>query len=213
MRRFPSSLGRALVLAACLLLTGTAGAATALGSSRLQAFLDGLRTLQAHFKQTVSDGKGDQARHASGTLAIQRPGFFRWDYREPYQQLIVADGKTIWMYDPDLAQVTRRGESRALAGSPAQVLADTRPLAESFRITDSGQDGDLAWVDLQPRDQNSQFDRIALGLDKHGLRVIEMGDKLGQHTRIELSDVKRNARLGANLFRFEPPPGVDVLSQ
>ncbi len=196
MQPFLSFPARALALLAWLVLTQAAAAAGVSGPQRLQAFLDDMQTLQAEFQQTVDDGKGGQARHSSGTLAIRRPGCFRWDYREPYKQLVMADGETIWMYDPDLEQVTRQSETRALAGSPAQVLSGTRPLSESFRIVDAGQDGDLDWVDLQPRSPDSQFDHIALGLDKHGLRVLKMGDKLGQHTRIELLRRRAQSQAG-----------------
>ncbi len=212
MHRFSSVLGQSLVFAACVLVPGMAGAADS-GPQRLQAFLDGLHTLQAKFEQTLDGGKGANPRRSSGTLVIERPGRFRWDYRTPYVQEILADGETIWMYDPDLAQVTRQSQAQALRGSPAQVLSEERPLTESFQVIDRGRDGDLDWVELRPRDQSSQFEHIALGLDARGLKVLDMSDKLGQHTRIELSQLKRNPKLDPGLFHFDPPPGVDVLSQ
>lgn len=200
-----------LLAVACLLWVGTVFAGE--GPARLDCFLDGLQTLSARFEQEVARAEVDDTQRSSGTLAIRRPGQFRWDYVEPFEQLVLADGDTIWIYDPDLAQVTRQEQAEALEGTPAQVLSDTRPLTDSFTVIDAGEADGLAWVELVPRDADSQFERIRLGLDRSGLRALEMADKLGQHTRFRFSEVKRDPALADSLFQFEPPPGVDVLQR
>jgi outer membrane lipoprotein carrier protein len=192
-----------------LLCAGTASAGQ--GPARLDRFLGGLQTLSARFEQEVEQAEIPDTQRSAGSLAIRRPGQFRWDYVEPYEQLVLADGQTIWLYDPDLAQVTRQEQAQALEGTPAQVLSDARPLTGSFTVLDAGEAEGLAWVELVPRDPDSQFERIRLGLDESGLRALEMADKLGQHTRFRFYEVKRNPLLADGLFQFEPPPGVDVL--
>jgi outer membrane lipoprotein carrier protein len=204
---------RALIAAAGLLAAANGWSAES-GREQLREFLDGLQTLRADFEQTLVDASGGEGERSSGSLAIRRPGLFRWDYREPYPQEIVADGQTIWIYDPDLAQVTREDQDRALDGSPAQVLSDTVPLEASFRVGPGEEDAaGLAWVTLVPREESSQFEEIRLGFRDDTLVRMEMADKLGQSSVFRFSNVRRNPDIAGSVFRFQPPPGADVLQR
>ena len=183
------------------------------GPERLANFFDGLTTLRAEFQQTVQDVRLNVNEQATGSVMIQRPGRFRRDYREPYEQLIVADGKKIWMYDVDLEQITVKPLDDTLGNTPAQLLSTTRPLSESFNITDDGTVEGLDWVRLVPKSQDGNFSHVRLGFDGNGLRRMELQDSFNQTTRLELSAVQRNPKLYAGLFRFTPPPGVDVVGE
>jgi outer membrane lipoprotein carrier protein len=179
---------------------------------RLDAFLSDLTNLQAEFRQVLVDDDGRAADTSTGTVYLQRPGRFRWDYRDPYPQLIVADGEKIWLFDPDLSQVTVRSQQQSLGSTPAALLASDRPVDESFLVTELPlRDDGSAWLALKPRDTSSSFEGIQVGFDANGLTAMELKDGFGQTTRLEFSDIQRNPELASDLFRFTPPDGVDVI--
>jgi len=179
------------------------------GSEHLHAFLDNLGTLQAKFEQSVLDQSHNTAERFQGVFYLRRPGQFRWDYSEPYKQLIVADGERIWIYDSDLEQVNHRPQEEALSGTPAQLLSDTGPIEDDFEVIDIGESQGMAWVELIPRDKESQFVRILLAFVGKELRRMEMADQFGQVTRFQFYDIQRNLALPDKLFEFEPPENVD----
>ena len=199
------------------LLLGCLATASAGGLARLEAFMDRMRSLEASFRQTVYDESARKVDEASGKLYLQRPGRFRWDYVEPYRQEIVGDGDKVWIYDADLQQVTVRAFDEALGDTPASLLSSDAPLAERFEMTDvDGPDG-LEWVALKPKagegGQGAQtsYADIRLGFEGDVLRAMELEDNFGQTTRLDFIDVERNPELDDALFRFEPPPGADVI--
>jgi len=183
------------------------------GPDRLNAFLENLVTLQARFEQSILDKTHSRAERFQGTFSLKRPGQFRWDYHEPYEQLIVADGDRIWVYDSDLEQVSNRSQEDALRGTPAQLLSDTTPLDANFEVIDLGESQDMDWVELIPRDKESQFIRILLAFVGTELRRMEMADQFGQVTRFQFYDSRRNPELPDELFVFVPPAEFDVLEQ
>lgn len=204
----------AFVLLAAL-LAGTAAAdpaADARAADRLEAALQGLGSFRAEFRQTVTDAQGRQTESAAGSVTLAKPGRFRWDYREPEQQ-IVSDGTTVWLYDADLAQVTVRPAAETLAGTPALLLSGQADLRAQFEIADGGDAGGLAWCRLTPREEDGDFRELSVGLSGGELRVMTLVDRLGQVTRLEFDAIERNPRLDAGLFRFTPPPGVDVVGR
>jgi outer membrane lipoprotein carrier protein len=152
-------------------------------------------------------------QESSGTLWIERPNRFRWDYDKPFQQQIVADGAKIWIYDKELNQVTVRTLSGGLSDTPAMLLAGKGKLEDKFTIKPLERPGEVAWVQLVPKSKDSGFDDIRLGFERGRLRVIEMVDGFGNTTRISLHEVKENARIGAATFAFTPPKGVDVIGE
>lgn len=197
--------GALLLGAACAVQAGTA-------RDRLDEFLGGLDALQADFRQVLLDEQGRASEESRGVVYLHRPGRFRWDYRQPHPQIVVADGQRLWLYDPELEQVTVQPQAEALGATPAALLASERPLEESFRVTElpPREDG-TAWLALAPRDPGSSFEGIRVGLGAQGLEAMELEDGFGQTTRIEFSDIRRNPDLDADLFRFTPPEGVDVI--
>ncbi|ROR32149.1 outer membrane lipoprotein chaperone LolA [Inmirania thermothiophila] len=179
--------------------------------ARLAAWLEGTRTLEGRFEQVLLDERGREVQRSAGTVAILRPGRFRWDYVEPARQLIVADGERLWFYDAALEQVTVRPLDEALGSAPSRLLSGAATLADGFRAEAAGRREGLAWVRLEPRDGSDDFARLEVGLGAEGIEVMVLVDGFGQRTRFRFSQVQRNRGLDPGLFRFEPPPGVDVV--
>jgi len=194
-----------------LVLAGPAHAADD-AVSRVAGYLAGVKTLSGSFVQVVRDREKRITERATGTLTIERPDRFRWDYREPYQQVIVADGRRLWLYDADLQQVTVRTLEEGLGATPAMLLSGTGRLADSFDSVAIERDDDWTWCRLKPLGTSSDFDTVSVALNASGeLAAMELVDKLGQTTRIDFSGVRRNTTVDEALFRFEPPAGADVI--
>ena len=187
-----------------------AGVASAGGTDRLQAFLSGVESLQARFDQSVFDTSQGQTRRLEGIFYLQRPGKFRWDYTEPKGQIVLADGKTVWLVEEDLKQAYQKPQSDALRGTPALLLTEQLKLEDHFEIADLGPSQDLEWVELVPRDPESQFTRILLAFKDNELRRMELADKFAQVTRFGFSDINRNPRLDPKLFVYTPPRGTQL---
>jgi outer membrane lipoprotein carrier protein len=203
---------RAPALLALLLVPVVAFAADSV--SRVDAYLASLKTLTAAFVQIVQDKQGQVTERATGTLSISRPNRFRWDYREPYAQTIVADGKKLWLYDPDLEQVTVRSLEQGLGATPAMLLSGSGKVGDAFSAGPIEQQKGWTWCRLVPKQKGSDFERVSLGFDGHNeLAAMELVDKLGQTTTIEFAQVKRGAVLDDSLFRFVPPKGADVIGE
>jgi outer membrane lipoprotein carrier protein len=203
-----------LRMAASLLLMGLAGNALAgEGEARLERFLDGLNTMEAGFIQTLLDPRGELIEESRGSLLLSRPGRFRLQYTNPYEQLYVADGEKIWMYDRDLEQVTVKPQSDTLGSTPAMLLSNTEPLQDSFALTELGAHEGFQWLELKPLANDSNFDFVRLALEGDVLRAMEMVDGFGQTTRLYFETVKRNPELKQGTFDFTPPPGVDVIGE
>jgi outer membrane lipoprotein carrier protein len=181
------------------------------GLERLDSFFGGLRGLDTGFEQTVSDSAHKQAQPTRGTLQILRPGRFRWAYEAPYEQLIVTNGARLWVYDPDLAQVTVSTLDASMGNTPALLLSTEQPLDELFQITELPPQNDIAWVQLDPRQEDSNFTRIRLAFDRETLHAMEIVDGFGQTMTIRFIGLRRNPALGPAGFEFIPPAGVDVL--
>jgi outer membrane lipoprotein carrier protein len=172
---------------------------------RLQDFLDNNRSLQAEFNQTIMSDKGQKAYSASGVLYIQRPGRFRWEYQVPYKQKIIASGRQVWVYDEDLEQITTSPQGMAIKGTPALLLSSDDPVEKHFESFNIGTDQGLEWVELIPRDEDSQFMRIVVGFKGKELERLEMEDKFGQVTTFQFTGITHNPKLEKKLFAFENP--------
>jgi outer membrane lipoprotein carrier protein len=203
----PAQAACGLALAALL----ACGAARASGLERLGAFMSGTRSARADFVQKVTDRKGEHTQTSSGSLEFERPGQFRWAYDKPYAQLIVGDGTHIWIYDPDLAQVTVRALDRALGATPAALLAGNNQALDAFVLTEAGEADGLQWVLASPREPNGPFARIRMGFSESGIAAMELSDSFGQQTRLTFSALVRNPRLDPADFHFTPPAGTDVV--
>ena len=178
---------------------------------RLEQILHGLTSLRADFEQQVFDEYGELLETSQGEVMIAKPGRFRWAYQQPYEQLIVTDSETLWIYDADLAQVTVNPMATASAGSPAALLANDVVLSELYDIGEVRSDDSLTWVTLMPKSTNAQYAALEVGLDAGGLRALKLRDKLDQITTILFANVDRDATLPDDMFVFVPPVGVDVV--
>ncbi len=180
--------------------------------ARVDAYLGSVTTLSAQFKQVVQDRRGQVTDRATGTLSVSRPNRFRWDYREPYAQTIVADGRRLWLYDPDLEQVTVRPLEQGLGATPAMLLSGSGKVGDAFTSAPVEQRGDWTWYPLLPKQHGSDFERVSLAFDRRNeLAAMELVDKLGQTTTIEFSGLRRGVKLDDRTFSFVPPKGADVI--
>lgn len=203
---------RSLGLAAVLFATAVSGTAFAAARDDLNAFTRGLKGLDGQFTQQVYDARGKLKETATGTLALSAPRLFRWQYVSPYPQLIVADGTTVWIHEPDLNQVTRRPQGAEEQNSPLAALIDPARLDAQFVVRDAGASGGLNWLALTPKaGTEAGFSSARLGFGKQGLAKMEVIDVLGQRTDISFSAWRRNPQFGAGTFKFRPAKGVDVI--
>src|SRR5580765_5599921 len=179
---------------ASLLLSLVAGAASAADTARarLDAFSKGLASVSANFEQQVSDANSGKTKTSRGTLSLKAPRQFRWDTTTPYKQLIVADGEKVWIYDPDLEQVTVRAQGTEEAHSPLTVLTDLSQLDRDFTTSEQGEHDGQVWLRLKSKDKDPQFSYADLGFDATGLARMQFEDTLGDKTEIRFSDWKRN---------------------
>ena len=175
------------------------------------AFNTATHTATAKFTQQVIDRQGKVAERASGTFAFSRPGKFRWTYDKPTSQVLVGDGARLWIYDPDLNQVTVKRIDAAVSSTPAALLAGKDDITALFTLRDAGSADGLEWVEAVPKSKDTGFERVRLGLKGRALAAMELFDQLGGHTALQFSDFKGNAPVSAGTFRFTPPKGADVL--
>jgi outer membrane lipoprotein carrier protein len=180
----------------------------------VEKYLNGLASWSADFAQTIDDGHGNVLRSAAGRLYLQRPGKFRWDYSQPSEQLVLADGKQIWFYDKDLAQANVRDMDTSLASTPASLLSGSASVGTQFNVTALPASAGLQWFQLIPKHSDTDFQLVRIGFNKSGeLASMFLADKLNQITQLTFSNSKRNDKFAPDLFSFVPPPGVDVIGR
>ena len=192
MRIVPAALATALLLASQLAVAGA--------RDDLAAFTKGLKGLDGQFSQQVFDVRGKQKEASSGRVAVSTPRLFRWEYTRPYVQLIVADGKTVWVVDPDLDQATRRPQGPEEANSPLAILLEPARLERDFTVKDGGTRNGVSWLDIAPRSADAGFKTARLGFSAGQLSRLEYVDALGQRTAIAFSGWKRNPSFAAGTF-------------
>ncbi len=208
MKRFSLFSSRLITLYLLALPLLTHGAT---GVEQLNHFLTNSNTLRAKFEQAVLDKDMQRATTGRGTLYMLRPNRFRWDYVEPYEQQIIADGTRVWLNDKELEQVSVRSQSAALEGTPALLLSSNQPADKHFEVTDIGRRQGYDWVELIPRKEDGQFTRILLAFIGNELHRMEMLDKFGQTTHFQFYEIKVNPELEESLFHFEPPSTYEQL--
>jgi outer membrane lipoprotein carrier protein len=182
-----------------------------LGEKLVRDFLTNITTLEGRFEQSLIDAEGAIVETNSGTLEIQRPGRFRWSYTDPYEQWLVADGLNIWSYDLDLQQVTVKPQAQALANTPAVLLGGAEDALEQFDFAGTTIESVTTWVRLDPKDQDSGFNRVELGFIDSELRRMVFFDHLEQTTLVALHDVIVNQPIESARFDFVIPDDVDVV--
>ena len=224
MSKQPSShlrvLGRLAVAASLVALA--AQSAWAGGLDSLEQFVKGTRSGKAAFTQVVTapakDGQTPRARTQSGTFEFQRPGKFRFVYVKPFEQTIVADGKTLWLHDVDLNQVTSRPQDQVLGSTPAAIVAaapDLKALEKDFTLSEEPDADGQQWVKAVPKSRDGQLQSIRVGF-KPGAQGAELGtleilDSFGQRSVLRFADFELNPALPASLFEFKPPAGAEVI--
>lgn len=182
------------------------------GLDKLTAYSTQLKSLSAQFTQTTFDDSMKEQDVSVGQVYLQKPGKFRWDYKRPYEQQIVSDGEKLYIYDVDLDQVTVRNFNDALGTAPISLLTDIGDLKQQFTIIELGKIDGREVLQLEAKVKDTDYHYFLLALGKNGLETMELKDKLGQVTRIQLSQSKTNAALDKKLFQFVAPKGVDVIN-
>lgn len=204
---------RLLIVTAAIVSLSISSLAMAAGPARakLDAFANGLHSLTGKFSQTLQDANGNAGKPSNGTLALQAPRQFRWETLAPSKQTIVADGSRVWLYDPDLEQVTVRVQSSEESHSPLTVLTDVKQMDKDFNVAEQGERDGLSWLRLTSKAKDPQFDYADLGFDANGLARMLFRDQLGAVTDIRFSGWQRNVPIPPETFNFVPPPGADVI--
>lgn len=182
-----------------------------MGEMLVHHFLTDVTTMQGSFEQSLIDADGTVVEVTSGTLEIERPVRFRWSYSEPYEQWLIADGLNVWSYDLDLQQVTVKPQRDALANTPALLLGGAKDALAQFNFGGTTVDEVTTWVRLEPKNENSGFNRIELGFIDGKLMRMMFFDNLQQTTLIAFHGVTINEPIDAERFEFSAPDGVDVV--
>jgi len=193
-----------------------ASAAHAAATDQLQSFVTGVKTARGEFTQRQVKGGIDALKvtgTSSGTFAFSRPGKFTWRYTKPYEQLLQADGQTLYIYDKDLNQVTQRKLDNALGSSPAAILFGSNDLSKNFDIRNGPTRDGVEWLEMTPKTRDTQFERIGIGFKGGNLEAMELRDAFGNTTLLTFSAMQKNPPLPADTFRFTVPKGADVMKQ
>lgn len=201
---------KTIVAAAALSLSAWAAHADAVDS--LRDFVRDVKTGQAKFTQTVTSADGARNKTSSGSFEFQRPNRFRFAYAKPFEQLIVADGQKVWIFDADLNQASSRKMSQALGSTPAALLAGAALDGEFNLKAEPARDG-LDWALATPKAKDSPFQSMRVGFKGKELAAVEIIDSFGQRSRLVFSEFGANVALPADRFRFVPPAGADVIEQ
>ena len=194
----------------CLLMMGLTANAEQAPIKQLKSFLASTSSLTADFKQVTLNENGQATQTSHGLFYLSRPGKFRWSYKKPFEQEIVSSTGKVWFYDVDLEQVTIKKIDESLGSTPALLLSGEIDLEENFILQQQGVDEDLQWIKLSPKNEESGFNYILIGLNKEGIGGMELSDSFGQLTRIYFSNVKQNKTIEPSIFEFVAPEGVDV---
>lgn len=182
--------------------------------------MKGAQAGRAEFSQTVTsppkDGQAARTKTSSGSFEFQRPGRFKFTYKKPFEQTIVADGQTLWLYDVDLNQVTQRSQAQALGSTPAALLAsapDLAALKADFTLENGPDQDGLQWVQATPKAKDGQLKSVRVGFAGEQLAALDIQDSFGQRSVIRFSGLQALPSLPASVFQFKPPAGADVVKQ
>jgi outer membrane lipoprotein carrier protein len=200
------------------LLAGCLAAAHASALDALENFVKTARTGRADFTQVVTsparEGQTPKTKKSSGTFEFARPNRFRFDYKKPFEQTIVADGHTLWLYDADLKQVTARKQAAVLGSTPAALIASAADLASlrrDFTLEAVGDKDGLQWVQATPKNKEGQLHSMKVGFRGDQLAALEILDGFGQRSVLTFDKMEVNAGVGPEVFNFKPPQGADVV--
>lgn len=187
--------------------------ASADGMSSVKSFYEQTKSVRANFHQVVTDKQGRKVQEVDGEMQLLRPNKFRWDYHKPYEQQIISDGKQVWLYDIELAQVTVRALSQSIGSSPAALLAGGAAIDKTFKLINAPGKDTLEWVNAIPKDKESGFDMILMGFNANKIQEMSLVDSFGHTTKIVFTQVEVNPALEDKNFLFKAPKGVDVVGE
>ncbi|SCU75008.1 Outer-membrane lipoprotein carrier protein [Cupriavidus necator] len=207
-----------IIVSACAALAMFAiqAPAHAAATDQLQSFVTGVKSARGEFTQRQVKGQGANGKvtgTSSGTFVFSRPGKFTWRYTKPYDQLLQADGQTLYIYDKDLNQVTERKLDGALGSSPAAILFGSNDLEKNFVVKNGPTRDGVEWLELTPKSKDTQFERIGIGFKAGNLEAMELRDAFGNTTLLTFTGMQKNPPLAADAFRFTVPKGADVMKQ
>ncbi len=189
--------------------------AYASGTAQLKAFVAQVKSARGEFEQKQVKGQQDGAlkvsNAASGTFEFARPGRFIWRYVKPYDQLLQADGETLYIYDKDLNQVTERKLGASLGASPAAILFGSNDIEKNFTLKDAGVKNGIDWVELKPKAKDTQFQRVGIGFRDGNLAAMELYDAFGNVTLLTFDKIQKNPPMSADNFKFTMPKGADLI--
>lgn len=194
---------------ACALSAGFSPAANADAAESLRAFVRDVKSGRSAFTQTVTSPDGARQKVSSGQFSFARPDRFRFEYTKPYPQTIVGDGQKVWMYDPDLAQVTVRPLGQALGNTPAALLTGSS-IEKTFELKNQPDRDGLEWVRATPREAGGTVQWLQAGFRGRALVAVEIADSFGQRSLLRFEQMATEVTLPPETFRFTPPPGADV---
>lgn len=177
----------------------------------LEQFIQSLEAFEATFEQTLYSETGEALKSSTGSIQLKRPARFIWTYAEPEPQQIIADGTRVWLYDPDLEQVTVNEIDDRINGTPLQFLMSADPLSQGFKIESLGKTEGIDWFALEPLTEASDFEQVFIGLQGNALAAMELRDSFGQATQIVLDNFSKDVDLDDSIFDFVVPEGVDVI--
>ncbi|MEI6026062.1 MAG: outer membrane lipoprotein chaperone LolA [Betaproteobacteria bacterium] len=203
---------RALIFAMAACTAGGTASVQAGPVDTLREFVLNVRSGQGRFTQTVTAPDGKRRKVSQGVFEFQRPNRFRFVYAKPFEQTIVADGQKVWLYDPELNQVSVRRLSQALGATPAALLAGTS-LDQDFELAAQPAHDGLEWTQATPRQRDGTIQTIRVGFRGKELAALEILDHFGQRSVLQFPDFKANAAVLPEQFRFTPPPGADLIEQ
>ena len=209
---------------AIICIAACASVAGAGGLESLEVFVKTVKTGRADFTQVVTspakEGQAPRVKTSSGTFEFSRPNRFKFIYQKPFEQSIVADGQTLWLYDVDLNQVTARKQAQALGSTPAALIAaapDLRALQTDFTLADAPDKDGLQWLAATPKSKDGQLQTVRVGFrtgDKSTeLAALEILDSFGQRSLLTFSSFEVNPLLSSKTFEFKAPAGADVIKQ
>ncbi|MFG6431078.1 outer membrane lipoprotein chaperone LolA [Roseateles sp. LYH14W] len=198
-----------LLLSLTLLVAGVAHADAV---DALRDFARDVKSGKANFTQTVTSPDGKRKKVSSGSFEFQRPNQFRFAYAKPFEQVIVADGQKVWIYDADLNQASSRKLADALGATPASLLAGTN-LERDFTLKAQPSEGGIDWVLATPKQAESTIQSLKLGFKAKELAAMEIVDGFGQRSRLDFSAVQANVPVAAERFQFKLPAGADLIEQ
>src|SRR5438128_2511577 len=190
-----------------------AGLAHASALDQFKTFVSATKSARGDFTQTQvrKSNSGKAAPVSTGTFVFARPGKFIWTYQKPYEQVLQADGETLYIYEKDLNQVTTRKLGNALGSSPAAILFGSNDLEKNFTLAEAGARDGLEWLTATPKAKDTTFEQIGIGLKDGVPQAMELKDAFGQTSVLKFTSFQRNPPLGATHFKFEAPKGVEVV--